>query len=58
MWPMRWGQRAHNLCLKSQYDGMDVSQAQEAKHLRDEKSRLRKLVTDLSLDKEELQSVI
>ena len=37
---------------------MDVSQAQEAKHLRDEKSRLRKLVTDLSLDKEELQSVI
>ena len=37
---------------------MDVSEAQEAKRLRDEKSRLRKLVSDLSLDKEALQSVI
>jgi hypothetical protein len=37
---------------------MDVSEAQEAKRLRDEKTRLRKLVADLSLDKEALQSVI
>jgi len=37
---------------------MDVSQAQEAKQTRDENARLRKLVTDLSLDKEALQSVI
>ena len=37
---------------------MDVSEAQEAKRLRDENSRLRKLVADLSLDKEALQSVI
>jgi putative transposase len=37
---------------------MDVSQAQEAKQLRDENTRLRKLVADLSLDKEALQSVI
>jgi len=35
-----------------------VSEAQEAKRLRDENSRLRKLVADLSLDKEALQSVI
>jgi hypothetical protein len=35
---------------------MDVSQ--EAKQLRDENTRLRKLVADLSLDKEALQSVI
>lgn len=31
---------------------MDVSQAQEAKQLRDENTKLRKLVADLSLDKE------
>ncbi len=35
-----------------------MSEAQEAKRLRDENSRLRKLVADLSLDKEALQSVI
>jgi putative transposase len=37
---------------------MDVSQAQEAKQLRDEDSRLCKLVADLSLDKEASQLVI
>ena len=43
---------------KAKYGGMDASQAQEAKQLRDENTRLRKLVADLSLDKEALQSVI
>ena len=43
---------------KAKYGGMDVSQAQEAKQLRDENTRLRKLVADLSLDKDALQSVI
>jgi len=43
---------------KSKYGGMDLSEAQEAKRLRDENSRLRKLVADLSLDKEALQSVM
>jgi len=43
---------------KAKYGGMDVSRAQEAKQLRDENTRLRKLVADLSLDKEALQSVI
>ena len=43
---------------KAKYGGMDVSQAQEAKQLRDENSRLRKLVVDLSLDKEMLKAVI
>lgn len=43
---------------KAKYGGMDASQAQEAKQLRDENVRLRKLVADLSLDKEALQSVI
>src|SRR5437660_1359730 len=33
---------------KAKYGGMDVSQAQEAKQLRDENTRLGKLVADLS----------
>jgi putative transposase len=37
---------------------MEVSEAQEAKRLRDENTRLKKLVADLSLDKDALQSVI
>ena len=43
---------------KAKYGAMDVSQAQEAKQLRDENTRLRKLVADLSLDKVALPSVI
>jgi putative transposase len=43
---------------KAKYGGMDVTEAQEAKQLRDENTRLRKLAADLSLDKEALQSVI
>lgn len=43
---------------KAKYGGMNASQAQETKQLRDENTRLRKLVADLSLDKEALQSVI
>ena len=37
---------------------MDVSEAEEVKHLRDQNARLKKLVADLSLDKDMLQSVI
>ena len=43
---------------KAKYGGMDVSEAQEAKQLRDENTKLRKLVADLSLDKDALQWVI
>src|SRR6202451_2305548 len=43
---------------KAKYGGMEVSQAQEAKQLRDENTKLRKLVADLSLDKDALQWVI
>jgi putative transposase len=42
----------------AKYGGMDVSQAQEARQLREENARLKKLVADLSLDKDALQSVI
>jgi putative transposase len=43
---------------KAKYGGMNVSEMQESKQLRDENSRLRKLVADLSLDKEMLKAVI
>jgi len=43
---------------RSKYGGMDVNEAQEVKQLREENARLKKLVADLSLDKDMLQSVI
>jgi putative transposase len=43
---------------KAKYGGMDVNEAQEAKQLRDENARLKKLVVDLSLDKEMLKALI
>ena len=36
---------------RSKYGGMDVSEAQEVKQLRNENARLKKLVADLNLDK-------
>jgi putative transposase len=59
MSPARFGKSAHTIyAWKSKYVGMDVSGAQEAKRLRDENSRLRKLVADLDLDKGSLQLLI
>jgi putative transposase len=43
---------------KSKYGGMEVSEAQEVKQLRDENARLKRLVADLTLDKDMLQTVI
>jgi putative transposase len=43
---------------KAKYGGMEVSEAQEMRQLREENARLKKLVADLSLDKDALQSVI
>ena len=43
---------------RSKYGGREVSEAQAGKHLREENGRLKKLVADLSLDKDMLQSVI
>ena len=44
--------------LKAKYGGMDLSDAKRLKQLEDENTRLRKLVADLSLDREMLQDVI
>ncbi len=43
---------------KAKYGGMTASEAQEVKQLREENARLKKLVADLSLDKDALQMVI
>ena len=43
---------------KAKYGGMEVSEAQEVKQLREENARLKRLVADLTLDKDALQSVI
>ena len=43
---------------KQKYGGMDVSEAQEVKSLREENARLKRLVAELSLDKDALQFVI
>src|SRR5665213_2550505 len=43
---------------KAKYGGMEVSEAQEVKALREENARLKKLVAELSLDKDALESVI
>ena len=43
---------------KAKYGGLDVSQAHQLRQLTDENHRLKKLVADLSLDKEMLKAVI
>ena len=43
---------------KQKYGGLQVSEARRLKQLEDENRRLRKLVADLSLDKEALQDVL
>jgi putative transposase len=43
---------------KQKYGGMEVAEAQELRHLRDEKAKLKKLVAEYALDKEALKSVI
>jgi putative transposase len=43
---------------KAEYGGMTVSDAKKLKALEDENRRLKKLVADLSLDKQALQAVI
>ena len=43
---------------KAKYGGLEVSEAQKLRSLEDENSRLKRLVADLSLDREMLKAVI
>jgi putative transposase len=43
---------------KSKYGGLEVNEAQRLHQLEDENSRLKRLVADLSLDREMLKAVI
>ena len=43
---------------RAKYGGLEVSEAQRLKELEDENRRLKKLVADLSLDREMLKAVI
>ncbi len=43
---------------RSKYGGMDVGDAKKVKSLGDENSRLKKLVAELTLDKQMLQDVL
>jgi putative transposase len=43
---------------KAKYGGMEASEAQRLRQLEDENARLKRLVADLSLDREMLKSVI
>lgn len=55
----QYGVSKHTIyAWKAKYGGLEVSEAQELKQLREENARLKKLVADLSLDKDMLQSVI
>ena len=48
----------HDYTWKARFGGMEVSEAQRLRSLEDENSRLKRLVADLSLDKEMLKAVI
>jgi putative transposase len=43
---------------KAKYGGMEVTEGQRLRSLEDENSRLKRLVADLSLDREMLKAVI
>lgn len=43
---------------KAKYGGLEVNEAQRLRQLEDENQRLKRLVADLSLDKEMLKAVI
>ena len=43
---------------KAKYGGLEVNEAQRLRQLEDENNRLKRLVADLSLDREMLKAVI
>jgi len=54
-----WGVSKHTIyAWRAKHGGMSVNEAQRLRQLEDENGRLKKLVADLSLDKEMLKAVI
>ena len=50
--------QAHDYAWKAKFGGTDASEAQKLGALEDENGRLKRLVADLSLDREMLKAVI
>jgi putative transposase len=53
-----WRLQAHDLCLEGEVWRLEVNAAQRLRQLEDENWRLKRLVADLSLDREMLKAVI
>ena len=59
MWRERWvSANTRSMAWKAKYGGLEVNEAQRLRQLEDENGRLKKLVADLSLDREMLKAVI
>jgi putative transposase len=52
------GRAVHPIRWKQKYGGLMPSEVKKLRHLEEENTRLRKLVADLTLDKEMLSEVI
>ena len=58
-WRGKWGVSHHTIyAWEAKFGGMEVKDAEELRSLRAQNHRLKKLVADLSLDKDMLKSVI
>ena len=56
--PAAWRVGGHVLTWKKKYADLGVSELRKLKQLEDENARLRRIVADLTLDKQILQEVV
>jgi putative transposase len=52
------GRAVHPISWRSEYGGLTPSEVKKLRHLEEENARLKRLVADLTLDKEMLSEVI